>query len=232
MLKVKSWEIGIGIVAMVLSAVIVFQLRTENQIGSTLPTRRVNELSQIFKNQTIQIKKYEHEIQDLRTQLNDYDRDQEIIRLKMAAGLLPLTGKGIRIILSDSTKKLKEYDDPVFYIVHYDQLELTINELWAAGAEAIAVNGYRIGNTSGFSCAGTTILIDTKRLAPPYIIEAIGDPKNLQQALLMPGDFIETQILSFNLKFEIQPVNELTIPVYKGGISFEYAKPVTEEAQQ
>jgi len=231
-LKVKSWEIGIGIVAMVLSAVIVFQLRTENQIGSTLPTRRVNELSQIFKNQTIQIKKYEHEIQDLRTQLNDYDRDQEIIRLKMAAGLLPLTGKGIRIILSDSTKKLKEYDDPVFYIVHYDQLELTINELWAAGAEAIAVNGYRIGNTSGFSCAGTTILIDTKRLAPPYIIEAIGDPKNLQQALLMPGDFIETQILSFNLKFEIQPVNELTIPVYKGGISFEYAKPVTEEAQQ
>lgn len=231
MLKVKSWQIGIGIVAMVLSTVIVFQLRTENQIGSTLPTRRVNELSQIFKNQTIQIQKYEHEIQDLRKQLNDYDRDREIMNLKMAAGLLPLTGKGIRIILSDSTKKLKEYDDPVFYIVHYDQLELTINELWAAGAEAIAVNGYRIGNTSGFSCAGTTILIDTKRLAPPYIIEAIGDPKNLQQALLMPGGFIETQILSFNLRFEIQPVDELTIPVYKGGISFEYAKPVTEEAQ-
>lgn len=230
MLKVKSWHVGIGIVAMVLCIIIVFQLRTEEQIGRNLPTRRINELSQIFKNQTMQIKKYEREIQDLRKQLNDYDKDREIVRLKVAAGLLPLTGKGVRIILGDSTKKLKDYDDPVFYIVHYDQLELTINELWAAGAEAIAVNGYRLGNTSGFSCAGTTILIDTKRLAPPYVIEAIGDPKNLQQALMMPGGFIENQILSFNLQFEIQPVDELKIPPYKGGIAFEYAKPVQEEA--
>lgn len=231
MFKIKSWQVGIGVVAMVLSIIVVFQLRTEDQIGRNLPTRRVNELSQIFKSQTMQIKKYEREIQDLRKQLNDYDKDREIVRLKVAAGMLPLTGKGLRIVLGDSTKKLKDYDDPVFYIVHYDQLELTINELWAAGAEAIAVNGYRLGNTSGFSCAGTTILIDTKRLAPPYIIETIGDPKNLQQALLMPGGFIENQILSFNLQFEIQPVDELRIPAYKGGISFEYAKPVEEETQ-
>lgn len=216
---------------MVLCIVIVFQLRTEYQIASTLPTRRVNELSQIFKSQTMQLKKYEREIQDLRKQMNDYDRDREIIRLKMTAGLIPLTGQGIRVVLSDSTKKLKDYDDPVFYIVHYDQLELTVNELWAAGAEAIAVNGYRISNTSGFSCAGTTILIDTKRLAPPYTLDVIGDSKNLQQALLMPGGFIETQILSFNLRFEIQRVDELTIPAYKGSISFQYGKPLKEEAK-
>ena len=229
MFTIKSWHVGIGVVAMVLCIIIVFQLRTEEQIGRNLPTRRVNELSQIFKNQSMQIKKNEREIQDLRKQVNDYDKDREIVRLKMAAGLLPLTGKGIRVTLGDSVKKLKDYEDPVFYIVHYDQLELTINELWAAGAEAIAVNGYRLGNTSGFSCAGTTILIDTKRLAPPYIIEAIGDPKNLQQALLMPGGFIESQILSFNLQFEIQPVDELKIPAYKGSIAFEYAKPLEEE---
>jgi uncharacterized protein YlxW (UPF0749 family) len=231
LLKIRSWQAGIGIVAMVLSIIIVFQLRTENQIEANLPTRRVNELAQIFKNQTKQIKKYEYEIEDLRKQLNDYDRDREITRLKMAAGLIPLTGKGLRIVLSDSTKKLKDYDDPVFYVVHSDQLELTINELWAAGAEAIAINNYRVGNSSGISCAGTTILIDTKRLAPPYIIEAIGDPKNLQHALLMPGGFIENEILSFNLKFEIQQVDEITIPAYKGSISFEYAKPVEEETK-
>lgn len=232
MIRVHSWQLGIGLVAMVLSMLVVFQLRTEFKMrGANLPTRRVNELSQIFNNQKMRLDKYELEISDLRRQLKDYDRDREIIRLKMAAGLIPLTGKGLRITLSDSEKQLKDYDDPIFYIVHYDQLELLINELWAAGAEAVAVNDYRIGNTSGFSCAGTTILIDTKRLAPPYLIEVIGDPDNLKNALLMPGGFVETQILSFNLKFEIEKVNEpeITIPAYKGSISFEHAKPAVEE---
>lgn len=227
-LKIKSWQMGIGLVSMVLSMLLVFQLRTELKIRSTLPTRQINELAKLFNTQKILLDKYEREITDLRKQLKDYDRDREIIRLRMAAGLIPLTGKGIRITLSDSEKKLKEYEDPIFYIVHSDQLELLVNELWAAGAEAVAVNDHRIGNNSGFSCAGTTILIDTKRLAPPYIIDVIGDPKNLKNALMMPGGFVEQQILSFNLKFVIEPVDDLEIPAYKGGISFEYAKPVVE----
>lgn len=231
MYKVKGWQTGIGLVAMVLSVIVVLQLRTELKIGATLPTRRVGELSQMFKNQSLQLKKYELEISDLRNQLNNYDRDREIMRLKMAAGLVPLTGKGLRITLSDSEKKLKDYEDPTFYIVHYSTLELLVNELWAAGAEAIAVNGYRIGNTSGFSCAGTTILIDTKRLAPPYLIDVIGDPRNLKNALMMRGGFVDTEILAFDLKFEIQEENEetITVPAYKGSISFEYAKPAEEE---
>lgn len=227
-MRIKSWQLGIGFVSMLLGMVFVFQLRTEWKIRSFLPTRQVNELSQMFNNQKMRLEKYEREIADLRKQLKGYDRDREIVGLRMAAGLLPLTGKGVRITLSDSEKKLKEYEDPIFYIVHYDQLELLINELWAAGAEAVSINNYRIGNTSGFSCAGTTILVDTKRLAPPYLVEAIGDPNNLKNALMMPGGFVEQQLLSFNLKFIIEPVDELNIPAYKGSISFEYASPVEE----
>lgn len=226
MMKVKSWQAGIGLIAMALSAIVVLQLRTEFKIGANLPTRQVNELARIFANQKMQIQKYENEISDLRKQLNDYDRDTEIIRLKMASGIVPLVGKGLRITLSDSDKKLDDYDDPMFYIVHYSTLELLINELWAAGAEAIAVNNYRIGNSTGLSCAGTTILIDTKRIAPPYIIDVIGDPKNLKNALMMPGGFVENDILSWRLKFEIEQVeeDEIKIPAYRGSISFEYAK--------
>lgn len=231
-LKVASWQWGIGIVAMFLSILMVFQLRTESKIRATLPTRQVNELAKILKNQEIRLAKYESEIDALRRQMQAYDQDQEIIRLKMAAGLVPLTGKGLRIILSDSERELKEYEDPVFYIVHYDQLELLINELWAAGAEVIAVNGFRLGNATGFSCAGTTILIDTKRLAPPYIIEAIGDPVNLRNALMMPGGFVEQQILSFNLKFIIELVDKLYIPAYKGSITMEYAEPSQEREEE
>jgi uncharacterized protein YlxW (UPF0749 family) len=224
----RSWQLGVGIVAMVLGMLLVFQFRTEWKIRSTLPTRQINELAKLFSTQKRQLEKYEQEIADLRKQVKDYDRDREVTRLKMSAGLVPLSGKGVRIVLSDSDKKLKDYEDPVFYIVHYDQLELLVNELWAAGAEAISVNKNRIGSTTGFSCAGTTILIDTKRLAPPYVVEAIGDPENLKSALMMPGGFVEQQILSFNLKFSIQPEDELLIPAYKGSISFEHAKMAEE----
>ena len=229
-LKVKSWQIGIGIVAMVLSTLLVLQFRTEQKISSDLPTRQVNELAKMFNSQKTLIEKYEREINELRNQLKDYDQNKEMLRLRMAAGVIPLTGKGLRIFLSDSNKKLKEYEDPIFYIVHYDQLELLVNELKAAGAEAIAINKHRIGNTSGFSCAGNTILIDTKRIAPPYIIEAIGDPDNLKNALLFPGGFVENQILSFKLQFSVQKMDRIEIPSYTG-VSFEYAKPI-EEAKQ
>lgn len=214
---------------MVLGLLFVFQLRTEWKMRAVLPTRQVNELAKMFSNQKLQLDKYQRENEYLRKQLKDYDRDREIVRLRMAAGLMPLRGKGIFITLSDSDKKLKNYEDPIFYIVHSDQLDLLINELWAAGAEAIAINNYRIGTTTGFSCAGTTILVDTKRLAPPYEIAAIGDPRNLKNALMMPGGFVEQQILSFNLKFVIETADEIELPAYKGSISFEYAKPVEEE---
>lgn len=229
MVRIKSWHVGIGVVSMVLGLLFVFQLRTEWKIRAVLPTRQVNELAKIFSNQKLQLEKYQNENEYLRKQLKDYDRDREIVRLRMASGLVPLRGKGIIITLSDSDKKLKSYEDPVFYIVHYDQLELLVNELWAAGAEAVSINNYRIGNTTGFSCAGTTILVDTKRIAPPFEISAIGDPKNLKNALMMPGGFVEQQILSFNLRFSIETTDEIEIPAYKGSISFDYAEPVEEE---
>lgn len=229
MFKFRSWQLGIGFIAMVLSMLLVMQLKTGLKIRANLPTRQIPELVKIFNNQKMLINKYEQENAYLRQQLKEFHRDEEIIRLKMFAGLIPLTGKGLKITLSDSERKLKDYEDPIFYVVHYDQLELLINELRAAGAEAIAINGYRIAQSSGFSCAGSTILIDTKRLAPPYEIEAIGDPQNLKNALLMPGGFVEQQILSFNLKFIVEQVDRLVIPAYTGSTTFEYAQPVKEE---
>jgi uncharacterized protein YlxW (UPF0749 family) len=226
--KIRTWQFGVALVAMVLSAVIVLQLRTESKTRTLLPTRQVDELANLFKNQKLTIEKYEREVGDLRRQLNEYDRDREIVRLRMAAAMLPVSGKGIRVVLDDSIKKAREYEDPLFFIVHYDQLELLLNELWAAGAEAIAVNGYRVSNASGISCAGTTILIDAKRFTPPFVIEAIGDPANLKSALTMRGGFVEQQILAFNLRFSINVVDELELPAYKGGISFEFSRPIEE----
>ena len=228
MVSNKGLHVGIGIAVMVLCTAVVFQLRTEQKMDLTLPSRRVNELSKFYRDKKMQVDKYQRENEYLRDQLKNYNQDQEIMRLKMIAGLIPLTGPGLRITLDDAAKKISEGDDPEFYIVHYYILEGLINELRAAGAEAFAVNRNRIIASSGFSCAGTTILVDTKRLAPPYIVEAIGNPDDLRRALSVPGGFVETEILAFQLKFEMKEEAEIKMPAYKGNILAEHAKPVEE----
>lgn len=239
-MRIRSWQTGIGFVAMVLGMLLVFQLRTESNIRKALPTRNVNALAELFHKQEVNNRRMKDEIDYLNRQLREYDRDREITRLRMASGIQAVRGKGIQIALADSKRKLKEYEDPNFFIVHYDQLELLVNELWAAGAETIAIGSgderdrrgfQRIVSTTGFSCAGTTILVDTKRLAPPYIIRAIGNPKNLKAALSLPGGFVETQLLSFELELSIEEKDDMYLPPYNGSLVFNYARPMEEEQE-
>lgn len=59
-------------------------------------------------------------------------------------------------------------------------LQNVVNGLWAAGAEAIAVNGVRLSPRAAIRSAGEAILVDFRPLSPPYLIEAIGKPNGLE----------------------------------------------------
>ena len=99
------------------------------------------------------------------------------------AGVTEVFGPGLEIVLDDSTKNQKVGENPNLYIVHYEDLLRILNELRAAGAEAISVNEQRIGAMSELRCAGPTVSINNVRSAPPYIIKAVGDPKTMAKAL-------------------------------------------------
>lgn len=228
LLKTRSWQVRLGIVLMILGFLFTLQLRTERRIQALLPTRQVYELAKIYNEQQMQLEKYKKENEYLQKQVKNYSQELEIIQLKMATGFIPLKGKGIVITLINSDEKIKDFEDPSIYMIDYYQLKLLINELWVKGAEAIAINNYRIKNTSGFSCAGTIILVDTKRLAPPYKIAVIGDPNNLKNVLMTPSSISEDAIVNYNLKFAIKTEDEIEVPAYKETISFEYARPVKE----
>lgn len=58
-------------------------------------------------------------------------------------------------------------------------LRSVVNELWADGAEAIAVNGIRLTPTSAIRFAGQAVLVDLQPVTSPYVIEAIGNPNAL-----------------------------------------------------
>ncbi len=72
-------------------------------------------------------------------------------------------------------------------LIHDEDLLKLVNELKAAGAEAITVNEQRVVASTEIRCAGPTISVNNNRISPPYVIQAIGDPAGLESALKMRG---------------------------------------------
>ena len=55
-------------------------------------------------------------------------------------------------------------------------LQRLVNALWAAGAEAIAIDGQRLSSVSTIRAAGEAILVDFTPVSSPYVVEVIGPP--------------------------------------------------------
>lgn len=98
-------------------------------------------------------------------------------QLRMATGALAVSGPGITISLDDSGAVLEEER-----VTDFD-LQVVVNALWAAGAEAISINEQRLSASTAIRSAGSAILVNLTPLNPPYTISAIGDPIDLQVEL-------------------------------------------------
>ncbi|QDY08727.1 DUF881 domain-containing protein [Micromonospora sp. HM134] len=97
--------------------------------------------------------------------------------------------------------------------VIYSDLQKVANDLWASGAEAIAINGQRLTATSTIRSAGAAILVDFRPVTSPYEVSAIG-PRSLRDrfddsrsAYLMRRVARDT-----GLSFEVRRAGDLTLP--------------------
>ena len=60
------------------------------------------------------------------------------------------------------------------YLVGSRDIRTVVEELWGAGAEAIAVNGERITPTTAIIDVGSSLLVNSAYLTPPYQVTALG----------------------------------------------------------
>ncbi|NLI90651.1 MAG: DUF881 domain-containing protein [Peptococcaceae bacterium] len=152
---------------------------------------------------------------------------QQMDEANMNAGLVKLSGPGIRIILDDSSlDRNTEYGN---YVIHEEYLRNLINILWNGGAEAIAVNNQRITTHTEIFCSGAYIQINGTRQMPPYTIVAIGEQNHLKSALQFYfwdklGEFQQQYGITRKLETPKEP---LTVPAGKQ-VEFRYAEPVKE----
>ena len=68
-------------------------------------------------------------------------------------------------------------------VVTASDLQLLVSLLWQSGAEAIAINGNRLGVQTSIRTAGSTILIGVNSVQSPYRIEAIGNQATLAKSV-------------------------------------------------
>lgn len=107
---------------------------------------------------------------------------------KMLAGLTDVEGPGVTVTLRDGqdagTLAMER-------IIHDGDVLRVVNELWAAGAEAVEVNGHRVVSATSFRCVGNVIQVEGVRIAPPIAIRAIGDASTLMGAMDLPDGVLD-----------------------------------------
>jgi uncharacterized protein YlxW (UPF0749 family) len=203
--RVYRWQAALAFLLALVGFIVVTQIRTVWQIKRDLriPSAELRTLAFELRHQERNRAALEAQVVELRGRLAAYETaaaegrtaaarlGRTLREMRTLVGLTPLEGPGIIVELNDSTRPPRAGEDPNKTILHFTDIATIVGELWAAGAEPIAINGERIVSSTGINCVGTTILCNTKRLAPPYVITAIGDAARMQHYLRRPGGGLE-----------------------------------------
>jgi uncharacterized protein YlxW (UPF0749 family) len=136
------------------------------------------------------------------------------------AAAVAVSGPGLKVTLADAQPDADS--DPVGGKgqpnaggqVRDSDVQLVVNALWAAGAEAISVDGQRLGPTSTIRTAGEAILVDFWPVSSPYQVSAVGNPDVLSRKFLADPqvDALAVVSQSYGLRFEFAKEDSLSLP--------------------
>jgi len=204
-----SLAIGLVLVGFLLVA----QWKGVTTSASSLEGQSDQNLAIIISEMSAENSSLRNEILRIETQLLQADRDErgrsevlnqaarEIDNLRVLSGAEGAKGPGVLVTIADPAGTLLPQD-----------LVNVVQELRAAGAEAIALNGVRLEATSGFGRRGSRLTVAGTDLTKPLCFTAIGDPGNLRQALELPGG-LKAALTAFpDVRVSIEDGAELDVP--------------------
>jgi uncharacterized protein YlxW (UPF0749 family) len=149
--------------------------------------------------------------------------------LDAATGLSEVRGNGVVVRLADAPPPL----DPVTgkpaasnpgAVLDRDLQDIA-NELWHAGAEAVAVNGQRLAATTTIRSAGGAILVDFRPVTGPYEVSAIG-PDDLAKRFTTSATARRFRrfVDAYGMQFSVRGQRGLTLAA-AGEPELRYARP-------
>lgn len=190
--RVTRAQLIVAVLLFVLGLGLAIQVRS-NSDNSALRGARQEDLVRILDeldNRTKRLEDEKQRLEDQRTELeNSSDQAEEARKqtvqkeqqLGILAGTVAAQGPGITLTIDDPSGTVES-----------DMLLDAIQELRAAGAEAIQVNDIRVVANSYFTGTGGDIQVDGKKITAPYRFKVIGKPQDLEPALNIPGGVVQT----------------------------------------
>lgn len=135
---------------------------------------------------------------------------------ELAAGTVAATGPGLQVTLDDAADGRNRVLD--------SDLQATVNALWAAGAEAVAIDGQRMTSQSAIRQAGDAILVNFEPVSAPYDVDAIGDSVALETAFgaSQAAGRLRAYTQLYGLRFHYERADTLTLPPAPG-LALRYA---------
>ena len=212
---------------MVFGLLITMQMRVHQQVPTDTSRLRADELVKELKMKEEQLKQVTRDRDKLATELDKVRKGTgeptspavDLIPLELMAGTTEITGPGLIIMLSESAEagaKARVQDEDLW---------LVVNELLAAGAEGISLNGQRLTSISAIRNVGQRIMIHQTMIHAPVEIHVIGDAAVMDAALRMRGGVMEA-ISRWGLKLTVAKRDNLRLPAFGGEPAFRYAQPV------
>uniref|UniRef100_A0AAU1LM93 DUF881 domain-containing protein n=1 Tax=Streptomyces sp. NBC_00148 TaxID=2903626 RepID=A0AAU1LM93_9ACTN len=190
--RVSRAQLIVALLLFVLGLGLAIQVRS-NSDNSALRGARQEDLVRILDeldNRTQRLEDEKQRLDDQRTELeNSSDQAEEARKqtlekerqLGILAGTVAAHGPGITLTISDPVGAVEP-----------DMLLDTIQELRAAGAEAIEIDGVRVVANTYFSGDGGELRVDGRKIEAPYEFKVIGKPQDLEPALNIPGGVVQT----------------------------------------
>ena len=235
--KPSSFNLALILASVILGFLLTVQFRSQ---AARLPEREQSRLATAEAVERLEDdqRQLKDRIAELRAQLTTLQHSAspassgalvsaDLDQQRLVAGLMAVHGPGIAVTLDDSTRAPAPSDDANSYIIHDYELRDVVSLLWLSNAEAIAINGERLVNSSSLYCVGSTILVNDTRLSPPYEIKAIGDQQALEQAVQNAKNLvkIKAHVKSYGVQMRVAVQKDLMVPAYSGNLTLRYARP-------
>ena len=146
------------------------------------------------------------------------DAQSRLAALSILVGVVAATGPGVTLTIGD----------PAPGVTAETMIDV-VNELRAAGAEAIEVRGgpsaVRVGGDTWVGGSAGALSMDGQTLNPPYSVVAIGDPPTLAAALNIPGGAMDS-VERVGGTMGVHQSDRVDITALRQPKSRQYAQPV------
>jgi len=238
--KIGKDQLMIGLICIVLGIFVAIQFKTvqKNVLQGLSPiqksTQLVTELTKLKNERDL----LQSEVETLDARLKEIEEtesrgsvliknlNEDLNKYKALSGLVDVAGQGIEVLIDNPQRSIDSaYESNLVY--DYELILSMVNELNAAGAEAISINDQRVLSTTEIRAAGENINVNKIPQNLPLVIRAIGNNVTLENAITNRMGIV-SELRDRKYIVEVKRMEKVTILKYAGAVEFRYANIVQQ----